>query len=122
MRNVTITLHEDVADWLKLEAAKAGQSMSAFVSDMLENRMGRGPEAIAALEKFLSGPGFPGISANWPKRDEIYDRYEHSVMSRHERRGVRDRQLGPDQAENRGGFAEDGNQRPLADPKSTKPE
>jgi hypothetical protein len=34
MKNVTITLREEVAEWLRIEAAKAGLSMSAFVSDL----------------------------------------------------------------------------------------
>ena len=48
--------------------------MSAFVSDLLETRMGRGKDQIAGLEFFLSGPGFPGLAAGLPKRDELYDR------------------------------------------------
>ena len=85
MKNLTITLREDVAQWLRIEAAKAGLSMSAFVGDMLESRMGRGKEQIAGLEFFLSGPGFPGLSADLPKRDELYDResfrrHEHSDL------------------------------------------
>ena len=38
MKNVTITLRDDIADWLRVEAAKANLSMSAFVADMLEAR------------------------------------------------------------------------------------
>lgn len=49
MRNVTITLREDVADWLRVEAAKSGASMSAFVAGLLEERWG------AARRKRLVG-------------------------------------------------------------------
>lgn len=81
MKNLTITLREDVAEWLRVEAAKAGSSMSAFVGGLLETRMGRGKDQMAGLEFFLSGPGFPGISADLPKREDIYDR---EALRRHE--------------------------------------
>ena len=74
MKNVTITLREDVAAWLKVEAAKAGQSMSAYVSTVLEGQMGRGSKQLDALEAFLSGPGYAGLAVNLPKRDDLYDR------------------------------------------------
>jgi plasmid stability protein len=53
MKNITITLRDDIADWLRVEAAKADRSMSAFVAEMLEARMGRGADQLAALEHFL---------------------------------------------------------------------
>ena len=61
MKNITITLRDDIADWLRVEAAKADLSMSAFVAGMLEARMGRGQDQLAALEVFLGGAGFAGI-------------------------------------------------------------
>jgi hypothetical protein len=38
--------------------------------------------AIAGLEFFLSGPGFPGIAADLPKRAELYDRTALHVSDR----------------------------------------
>lgn len=67
-------LREDVAAWLKVEAAKAGQSMSAYVSTLLESQMGRGSKQLDALEAFLSGPGYAGLAVNLPKRDDLHDR------------------------------------------------
>ena len=64
MKNVTITLDEKVAQWARVEAAKAGKSVSRFVGDLLaERRAGRTGEVAAALqgqkeamEAFLSVP------------------------------------------------------------------
>ncbi|MGA7384550.1 MAG: hypothetical protein WBW81_07635 [Methylocella sp.] len=50
MKNVTIALREEVAEWLRIKAANAGLSISAFMSDLLETRMGRGKDQIAGLE------------------------------------------------------------------------
>lgn len=74
MNNITITLREDIADWLRIEAAKANLSMSAFVAETLEDRMGRGKDKLAALEHLLSGAGFAGIGADLGTRDKLYDR------------------------------------------------
>jgi hypothetical protein len=119
MRNITITLREDVADWLRVEAAKAGSSMSAFVSGLLEERMGRGKAQIDALEVFLSGPGFAGVSSDLPKRDEIYDR---PALHRYEYPDLRARSGGPAQAHDRIGFAEADDREPYLGPEPAKPE
>jgi hypothetical protein len=103
MKNVTITLREDVAEWLRIEAAKAGSSMSAFVSNLLETRMGRGKDQIAGLELFLSGPGFPGVAADLPKRDELYDR---PALRRHQHSDLRPRPGGAGKTHGFSGFAE----------------
>jgi hypothetical protein len=103
MKNVTIALREEVAEWLRIEAAKAGLSMSAFVSDLLETRMGRGKDQIAGLEFFLSGPGFPGLAAGLPKRDELYDR---AALHRHEHSDLRSRSGRAGETRNVGGIAE----------------
>ena len=119
MKNITITLRHDTADWLKVEAAKAGLSMSAFISQQLENRMGRGKDQIAALDKFLSGAGYAGISANLPTRDELYDR---PALRRHEHSDLRAGSKRAKAAQSVGGFAEADDQEPIADALPAKPE
>jgi hypothetical protein len=117
MKNVTITLREDVAEWLRIEAAKAGASMSAFVGGILETRMGRGKDQIAGLELFLSGPGFPGLSEGLPKRDALYDR---ASLDRHEHSDLRPRPSRARQARHIGGFAEVDNREPYLGPEPAK--
>ncbi|WP_246685446.1 hypothetical protein [Methylobacterium sp. WL103] len=87
MKNLTITLDEDLFSWARVEAAKQGQSLSRFVAQALADR--RAPELahqLAILEDFFEGPGWPGIAENLPTRDEIYDR---SALLRHEHPDLR---------------------------------
>ncbi|WP_245412012.1 hypothetical protein [Methylocella silvestris] len=119
VKNVTITLREEIADWLRVEAAKAGMSMSAFIGGLLETRMGRGKEQIAGLELFLSGPGFPGLAADLPKRDELYDR---AALHRHQHSDLRARSGGADQARDLSGFAEADDSEPYLGSEPTKSE
>jgi hypothetical protein len=72
MKNVTITLDERTALWARVEAAKAGKSLSRWIGDRLEEQMRQGTDALAELEEFLSGPGYPGIAANLPPREALY--------------------------------------------------
>jgi hypothetical protein len=75
MKNVTISLDEETAAWARVEAAKAGKSLSRYVGDLLAERRGlTEQECLRILRGFLEGPGYPGISKDLPKRDELYDR------------------------------------------------
>jgi hypothetical protein len=89
-KNVTLALDREVADWARVEAAKAGKSMSRWLGDRLRQEMGRETtreDQIAALKRFLAAPGWPGIAENLPSRDELYDR---PVLRRHKYSGLRD--------------------------------
>jgi len=85
MKNVTVTLDEEIARWARVEAAKAGKSLSRWISDRLSREKDAStPNAtrVATLERFIAGPGWPGIAQRLPTRDEIHDRpslrrYEH---------------------------------------------
>jgi hypothetical protein len=72
MKNVTITLEDRVARWARVEAAKAGKSLSRWIGDRLASDTGDVSGSIDVLERFLSGPGYPGLAAELPKRDELY--------------------------------------------------
>lgn len=39
MKNVTITVEEDVLDWARIEAARRGSSVSRMVGEMLADKM-----------------------------------------------------------------------------------
>jgi len=93
MKNVTITLDEKVAHWARVEAAKAGMSLSRWIGEKLRAEMpGETKEELqkrlAKLEEFLSGPGWPGIAGDLPKRDDLYA--ERGVY-RHERADLQPR-------------------------------
>ena len=63
MKNVTISMKEDVLREVRIEAAKAGKSVSRFIADMIDQNI-RKPVAapstrnaqMEALERILSGP------------------------------------------------------------------
>jgi hypothetical protein len=40
LRNVTVTLEEDVAQWARIEAAKRDTSVSRLLGELLKERMG----------------------------------------------------------------------------------
>ena len=63
MKNVTISMDEKLYAEVRVEAARAGKSMSRYISQVLEGGLPSGgtDEAerkrnLEALERFLSGP------------------------------------------------------------------
>mgnify|MGYP002085272598 CR=1 FL=1 len=102
-----------------IEAAKAGGSMSAFIGEMLEARMGRGTDQAALLERFLSGAGYAGVAAGLPKRGALYER---SSLHRHEHTDLRTRSERTGETASSSGFAEAGDQNPLTDTLPAEPD
>lgn len=76
MKNVTVTLKEDVARWARVKAAEQDKSLSKFLGDLLEERMRHESDYEAARRRFMAGQPFafrePGEKL--PTRDEIHDR------------------------------------------------
>ena len=76
-RNVTITLEEDVARWLRVRAAERDTSMARLVGDMLKDQMKDEDSYEAAMRAHFAivkpmkrrNPG-----ERFPTRDELYDR------------------------------------------------
>jgi hypothetical protein len=92
MKNVTISLDEDTAVWARVEAAKAGKSLSRYLADLLtERRRGLQPEPLRILQEFLEGSGVPGIAKDMPKRDELYAEREDELVRRYQHSGLHDR-------------------------------
>ncbi|GAB1582594.1 DUF6364 family protein [Phyllobacterium phragmitis] len=64
MKNITISMDEELARKTRVEAAKAGKSMSRFIAELLEKRFE--PEQkpgseehnpqLEAIKRFLAGP------------------------------------------------------------------
>lgn len=56
LRNVTVTLEEDVAQWARIEAARRDTSVSRLLGELLKERMsardGSAEEAVARLANF----------------------------------------------------------------------
>ncbi len=76
MKNVTITLDEEVARWARIRAAERNTSVSRLVGEMLKEKMDEEEKYRRAMEHFLSQE--PKVLRKpWtrlPKREELYDR------------------------------------------------
>lgn len=76
MRNVTITLDEDTANWARRAAAARAMSVSRFVGEMLRQTMRDGRAYDDAMRRYLARPPFKpkGGAERYPRRDELHDR------------------------------------------------
>lgn len=75
MRNITISMDEDVAKWARVYAAEHDISVSRMLGEMLKEKMQKQNSYENAREKFLSKK--PVVinegSQPYPKRDDLYD-------------------------------------------------
>jgi hypothetical protein len=76
LKNVTITLDEKTAAWLRIHAAKLGMSVSRFVGEVLQQRMHEVREYQEAMRTFLAQRPFPFefTGGRRPAREELHDR------------------------------------------------
>jgi hypothetical protein len=74
LRNVTITLQEDVARWARLEAARNDTSVSRFLGDILQQRMAEQDEYDRAMRRALGRKPFMKSDGRYLSRDEAHDR------------------------------------------------
>jgi len=75
MKNVTITLDEETAAWIRVHAAEENKSVSRLVGEILQSRMRDRREYQRAMRRYLSKPPFdltgePGKHAG---RDDLGD-------------------------------------------------
>jgi hypothetical protein len=82
MKNVTITLDEETARWARVEAAKAGKSLSRWIGERLSLARARTGTQLESVERFLQGPEIPGLAVDRPSREEMY---AERLFRRHER-------------------------------------
>jgi hypothetical protein len=74
LRNVTITVEEEVLRWAKRKAADEDTSVSKLVGRMLEDEMRRKGSYWSAYEKMKRLPAVPGLAANRLSREEANER------------------------------------------------
>lgn len=76
MKNLTITLPEETFARLRVAAAQEGKSMSKFMAELVDGRLGRAKSQRQAIDEFLAGPlmNLTDENGQAPTRDEIYDR------------------------------------------------
>ena len=75
MKSITITMDNAVAAKARVVAAQQGKSLSRFVSELVEQRVGRTLTQKEALERFLAGPALHVLDEHGktPSRDELHD-------------------------------------------------
>lgn len=76
MKNVTVTMEDALLRKARIAAAHQGQSLSKFIAQAVERRLGGGMTRQEAMGRFLAGPlmDLTDEAGNAPGRDEIYDR------------------------------------------------
>jgi hypothetical protein len=63
LRNVTVTLEEDVAQWARIEAARRDTSVSRLLGDLLKEHMGtQDGRAVEAAKKLATFGKRHGLS------------------------------------------------------------
>ena len=76
MKNVTITLPEDLARWLRVKAAEDDRSVSRWIAELLERMRCREDDYQVAMKRYLA---MKPRKIEWPEgrkptREELYDR------------------------------------------------
>ncbi|MCV0397545.1 MAG: hypothetical protein K5872_20240 [Rhizobiaceae bacterium] len=82
MKNVTISMDDDLAREVRVQAAKAGKSMSRYIAETVEAALRQssedGPkrnEQLEAIQRFLSGPKWSMMeSGRMPTAEERNER------------------------------------------------
>lgn len=76
MKNITITLDERTAAWVRVYAAQHNTSISRIVGELLQQRMVEGRAYDEAMRRFLSKKPvrLSRTSKAYPSRDESHDR------------------------------------------------
>ncbi len=78
MKNVTISMDEELIQLLRVKSAKAGKSMSKYVSHLVEKAVTNGKslddnknEQLAAVKRILAGPKWHlSTNGKMPTSDE----------------------------------------------------
>ncbi len=76
MKNVTITLDEDVATWAKIRAAELDTSVSRMLGELLRELMARHVGYETAMAAYASRAPRPlsVLGAQYPDRNELHER------------------------------------------------
>ena len=76
MKNVTITLDEKTASWVRVYAARHGTSVSRIVGEMLREKMRATRDYDSSMRRFLSKAPtlMTGPDGALPGREQLHDR------------------------------------------------
>jgi hypothetical protein len=76
MKNVTITLREEVARWARIKAAERNTSVSRLLGEILQERMQEEEDYRLSMEQYLAPGPQPLKKAGqrYPGRDDLHER------------------------------------------------
>lgn len=74
LRNVTITLEEEVARWARIEAAREDTSVSRLLGRILKARMSEKDSYERAMRRALPRKPFGRSDGKYLTREEAHDR------------------------------------------------
>ena len=74
LRNVTVTLEEDVARWARIEAARQDTSVSRLLGALLKDRMSAQSGYPQAMRRALQRKPFLRSKGRYLTREEAHDR------------------------------------------------
>jgi hypothetical protein len=74
LRNVTVTLEENVARWARMEAARQDTSLSQFLAGILQERMRETDDYDRAMRQALARKPFLKTDGRYLSREEVHDR------------------------------------------------
>jgi hypothetical protein len=74
LRNITITLDENLALWARMEAARRDTSISRMLAGILRERMMEEDAYPSAMKRALARKPFLKTNGRYLSREEIHDR------------------------------------------------
>jgi hypothetical protein len=74
LRNITITLEENLARWVRIEAARSNTSVSGFLANLLKERMARMDDYEAAKRRSFARKPFLDTDGRYLSREQTHDR------------------------------------------------
>jgi hypothetical protein len=74
LRNLTVTLEENVARWARLEAARKETSVSRLLSQILKERMLEKDGYEGAMRRALARKPFLKTDGQYLSREQVHDR------------------------------------------------
>ncbi len=74
MRNVTITLEDETANWARVWSAAHQTSVSRMLGELLAEKMRAEEQYSLAMESYLSFPPMPLTQHPYPNRDAAHER------------------------------------------------
>ncbi len=88
LRNITVSLDERVAHWVRLEAARQETSVSRFLGGVLKDRMLEESGYEQAMRRALARKPFLRTDGRYLSREEVHER---AHLRRYERPHLRSR-------------------------------